>query len=48
MNIPGLSEALGKLDTTSTQMGQIVDGLNEIANLLREQNALLSNIKDNS
>lgn len=41
MNIPGLSDALEKLDTTSDQMEQLVAGINTVIDLLTEQNEIL-------
>lgn len=41
LSIPGLSEALEKLDTTSEQMVALVSGMNRIAELLEEQNEIL-------
>lgn len=41
ISIPGLSEALGKLDKTADQMGQMIERLDKITLLLEEQNGLL-------
>lgn len=48
MNIPGLSEALSKLDTTAEQMEELNSNLSTVVELMREQNDLLRNIADNT
>lgn len=44
ITVPGLSDALGKLDTTSEQMTELVAGINEVVSLLKRQNELLEGI----
>lgn len=39
--IPGLSEALTKLDTTTGQMGELIEGIGQVITLLEEQNELI-------
>jgi hypothetical protein len=41
LSIPGLAEALAKLDTTSEQMQQMNDNLSRVVELLEEQNRIL-------
>lgn len=41
LNIPGLSDALEKLDTTAAQMEKLVNGIDRVTVLLEEQNQLL-------
>lgn len=41
LKIPGLSEAMGKLDKTNDQMDRLCNSMDEIVILLREQNDLL-------
>lgn len=45
IKIPGLSDALGKLDITSQQMESLNTGIGEIATLLKEQNDLIRSLK---
>lgn len=39
--VPGLHEALAKLDETSEQMLALVNGIGEVVELLKEQNRLI-------
>lgn len=48
MNIPGLSEALSKLDTTAEQMEELNENLSTVVDLMREQNTLLREISYNT
>ena len=41
ISIPGLSEALEKLDTTSEQMVALVAGIERVIELLEEQNEIM-------
>lgn len=42
IHLPGLSDALTRLDVTEAKMGEIAESLNEIVALLQTQNAMLA------
>lgn len=43
LHLPGLNEALSKLDTTTEQMEKLVEGIEKVVVLLEEQNELFRN-----
>ena len=46
LQIPGLGDAMARLDATEEKMTEMADHLSEVTVLLREQNTLLQKLVD--